>query len=237
MVSATVKTVAVIATFGIASEIVYQAYKWIRNRRRRSQVWPKTESRRETHEVLFFPDKDIACKDYFVGEDGCYNPKCRFTHKPNSLSRLYGYLAGAVESVDVCVFVICCQDLADILVQLHRKDIKVRIICDDEQVDITGSQIWPLRKEGISVRTDHSSYLMHHKFIVIDNQLLITGSFNWTRQAISGNQENLLILNHRETVRKYLTEFERLWNEFNPRKSIKSELHRTASGDANVSLT
>ena len=71
---------------------------------------------------------------------------------------------------------------------------------------------------GINVRTDSSSYLMHHKFVLIDGTILINGSFNWTRQAISGNQENLLITNNEKLVNCYLKEFEKLWLQFEPNK-------------------
>ena len=34
---------------------------------------------------------------------------------------------------------------------------------------------------------------MHHKYVIIDDQILIMGSFNWTSQAIMGNSESLLV--------------------------------------------
>jgi mitochondrial cardiolipin hydrolase len=58
---------------------------------------------------------------------------------------------------------------------------------------------------------------MHHKFVVIDGRLLVTGSFNWTRQAIMGNRENLIVTDLPELVSSYLSEFEQLWNLFDPK--------------------
>ena len=66
---------------------------------------------------------------------------------------------------------------------------------------------------------------MHHKFVIVDSKLLLNGSFNWTRQAITGNQENLLVINVPHVVEKYLEEFDKLWVEFNPSNVHKSELH------------
>lgn len=214
MVNRITKCIGIVAAIGITSEIIYQAYLWILRKR------TETESRNESSitEVLFFPDRMVACKDYFIGEHGCTNLRCRFTHEPNSLSSLYKHLSGARTSLDVCVFVICCADLGDVIINAHRRGVKVRVICDDEQVDISGSQIWRMRSEGINVRTDSSSYLMHHKFVLINRDILINGSFNWTRQAISGNQENLLITNNKKLVNSYLQEFEKLWLQFEPGK-------------------
>lgn len=39
---------------------------------------------------------------------------------------------------------------------------------------------------GIEVRHDRSSYLMHHKFLIIDEKVVVTGSFNWTQAAVIG---------------------------------------------------
>ncbi|XP_052791121.1 uncharacterized protein LOC128225128 [Mya arenaria] len=217
------KAAGIAIAIGLTSELVYFLYK--RWKKRKSEAATHSETK-AIEEVLFFPDSQIACKDHFVGEDGCSRENCRFTHEHNSLSRLYEFIDGARETLDVCVFVICCADLGDLLILAHRRHVKVRVICDDEQIDITGSQIWKLRKAGIAVRTDNSSYLMHHKFVVIDGHTLLTGSFNWTRQAISGNQENLLALNNRRIVRLYGREFEKLWRQFDPRNHTNSALHR-----------
>jgi len=66
---------------------------------------------------------------------------------------------------------------------------------------------------------------MHHKFVVIDGRVLLTGSFNWTRQAISGNQENLLALTNKRIVSLYRQEFDKLWKNFDPRNYTDSALH------------
>ena len=72
---------------------------------------------------------------------------------------------------------------------------------------------------GIQVRQDLTSYLMHHKFVILDENLLITGSFNWTRQAITGNNENLIVTNQPELLCAYQDEFEKLWTMYDPRNS------------------
>lgn len=75
---------------------------------------------------------------------------------------------------------------------------------------------------GIAVRTDVSSYFMHHKFVVLDSEMLINGSFNWTRQAITGNQENLMITKNVKVVKQYKDEFKKLWIYFDPNRKPES---------------
>ncbi len=52
---------------------------------------------------------------------------------------------------------------------------------------------------------------LHHKFAVIDNKTVITGSFNWSPSAAHTNDETLLII-HSPLVAKHFTrEMDRMW--------------------------
>jgi phosphatidylserine/phosphatidylglycerophosphate/cardiolipin synthase-like enzyme len=55
---------------------------------------------------------------------------------------------------------------------------------------------------------------MHHKFAVLDNSVVITGSFNWTTQAVKFNQENIVFYENKELAAKYTEEYNKLWNSF-----------------------
>lgn len=55
---------------------------------------------------------------------------------------------------------------------------------------------------------------MHHKFVIIDKKLLITGSANWTMQAFYGNSENIIITNDNNIVSQFVVEYDRLWLRF-----------------------
>lgn len=63
---------------------------------------------------------------------------------------------------------------------------------------------------------------MHNKFMIVDNVFVMTGSFNWTFQAGSHNQENLLVVDHPFYLEKYATEFDKLWHEFESNEVEKS---------------
>ena len=61
---------------------------------------------------------------------------------------------------------------------------------------------------------------MHDKFVVIDDDIVITGSFNWTVQAAKANQENVLITDRPFYVFQYKEEFKRLWAEFSENEKV-----------------
>jgi phosphatidylserine/phosphatidylglycerophosphate/cardiolipin synthase-like enzyme len=54
---------------------------------------------------------------------------------------------------------------------------------------------------------------MHHKFAIIDNHLLLTGSYNWTFAANNKNEENLMIIDDPEVIAQYQNQFKKLWFE------------------------
>ena len=60
-------------------------------------------------------------------------------------------------------------------------------------------------------------FLMHNKFVVVDDKKVAFGSFNWTSQAVTGNNESVLMTNDPEIVEPFVEEFQRLWIASEPR--------------------
>lgn len=58
---------------------------------------------------------------------------------------------------------------------------------------------------------------MHHKFCVIDSEIVITGSYNWTYYAETRNIENVIISREGDIIKLYKDEFSRLLKVF-PKK-------------------
>jgi mitochondrial cardiolipin hydrolase len=121
-------------------------------------------------------------------------------------------LRQAKHSIDVCVFSITCDEIANELLAAHQRGVAVRIISDDDQMKTQGSDVARLAAAGIATRTDNSPFHMHNKFAVIDGSLLINGSFNWTRQAVLNNRENIVITNNAGLVAAFAGEFHKLWD-------------------------
>ncbi len=66
------------------------------------------------------------------------------------------------------------------------------------------------------MRIDLTNTLMHHKFVVVDKRLLINGSFNWSFNGVTRNNDNVLITDEEELVIPYNNEYEKLWQLFHP---------------------
>ncbi|XP_011807555.1 PREDICTED: mitochondrial cardiolipin hydrolase [Colobus angolensis palliatus] len=137
---------------------------------------------------------------------------------PRLRFRLLRALLAARASLELCLFAFSSPQLGRAVQLLHQRGVRVRVVTDCDYMALNGSQIGLLRKAGIQVRHDQDLGYMHHKFAIVDRRVLITGSLNWTTQAIQNNRENVLIMEDDEYVRLFLEEFERIWEEFNPTK-------------------
>jgi phosphatidylserine/phosphatidylglycerophosphate/cardiolipin synthase-like enzyme len=54
---------------------------------------------------------------------------------------------------------------------------------------------------------------MHHKFMVIDGEIVVTGSYNWSAAAEERNDENLVVIRDRGVAEAFEREFERIWSQ------------------------
>jgi phosphatidylserine/phosphatidylglycerophosphate/cardiolipin synthase-like enzyme len=71
----------------------------------------------------------------------------------------------------------------------------------------------PLFCAGLPVRTDGNKYTMHHKVIIIDGQIVITGSFNFTKSADEANDDNLLVIHSPTVAGLYEQEFQKIYGQ------------------------
>jgi phosphatidylserine/phosphatidylglycerophosphate/cardiolipin synthase-like enzyme len=177
----------------------------------------------KTHDTLQNEDdkKKIACLkkvvthlvDTFFDSKGGISDAIFFPGEEGERT-LIKYLNMAQHTLEICVFTISNDKLAKCVENLFQRGVKVRLITDDECASNKGSDIYEMADKGIPVRTDNSQAHMHNKYAIVDNKILITGSFNWTWQAVKSNQENLIIVEKEELVKRYKDAFEKLWVQF-----------------------
>jgi phosphatidylserine/phosphatidylglycerophosphate/cardiolipin synthase-like enzyme len=150
----------------------------------------------------------------FAGESGEPFVEAHFSPGEGCARRIMGLLRGAKRSADICVFTITDDRLSGEILEAHRRGVAVRIITDNEKAYDVGSDALHLAKSGIPVLVDDSPYHMHHKFALFDGEVMLTGSYNWTRGAADNNEENLILSNDRRLLTAFKGEFERLWTRF-----------------------
>jgi len=146
-------------------------------------------------------------------ETGIYT-KSFFSPGTNCLDTINMNIGSATRKIDICVFTISDDRIRDKILYAINKGIIVRIITDDDKTMDKGSDIEFLINRGAKVKMDDSPHHMHHKFALFDDEILLTGSYNWTRSASQFNQENILETNDPKALDQYKKEFNRLWAAF-----------------------
>lgn len=121
-------------------------------------------------------------------------------------------IGDATKRIKICVFTISDDLIAESIMRSHRKGLDIKVITDNDKSFDMGSDVGRLAKEGVAVKMDSTPNHMHHKFMVVDDRALITGSYNWTRSAARYNHENILLTMETRVVGSFTREFESLWN-------------------------
>jgi phosphatidylserine/phosphatidylglycerophosphate/cardiolipin synthase-like enzyme len=116
----------------------------------------------------------------------------------------------ARSTLDIQAYVVTSTEIAKAILDAHRRGMKVCVILDKSQHTGRYSSATFLSNEGVPVWIDADHAIAHNKVMLIDDQVLITGSFNFTRKADEANAENLLIIqNKRKLLAAYAKNFER----------------------------
>ena len=99
--------------------------------------------------------------------------------------------------------------IAKALVQAHRQGVAVTVILDRSQRGDRYSEADFLAHMGIPTFIDRRHAVAHNKVMLIDRQIVLTGSFNFTRAAQEKNAENLLVVKgDQKLVQRYQGNFE-----------------------------
>ncbi len=174
-------------------------------------------------------------------------------HGLNVLEKL---LAEAQQSIDLALFVFSAQQLADVLQERANDGVKIRLIADpgfasrpfSEVLDLLGVALAdqncrlergnrPFQKplRGVGTPRLARGDKLHHKFAVIDNKTVITGSFNWSPAAAHTNDETLMVIHSLQLAKHFTREMNRLWNNaelgITPHIQRKLDRQRIRCGD------
>jgi len=134
-----------------------------------------------------------------------------FSPEDNIQQRLIELLEGAKQSIRFMAFTFTDTELAQALNRRHQAGVTVQGIVETRNRNDMGSDVEALQQAGVDVQLDGNPYNMHHKVLMIDDAIVVTGSYNFSRNAAEYNDENVLILHSPEIAAHYLDEFERLY--------------------------
>ena len=121
-------------------------------------------------------------------------------------------LTKAKSSVKIAVAWITNPRIFSVIEKLHQQNVGLQIVVSDDKANfiIAKDNFQSLLKSKIDIKITSFPKLMHHKFCIIDNRVLITGSYNWTRGAERNNFENIILTTEKALIDKYVVAYEEL---------------------------
>ena len=149
-----------------------------------------------------------------------YKPKpviceCYFFPNPSNEQRVVNMFRTCKKTLDIAIFTFTRDSIAQAILEAHQRGLKIRCIGDDGNSKVKGSDVRLLASVGIPCKTDNNfRFHMHNKMAIIDNSVVITGSFNWTNQAINKNQDNILFIEDKDIANQYTEYFNKIWDSF-----------------------
>ena len=126
-------------------------------------------------------------------------------------------LNSSQSSIFVAVAWFTNQLLFDGLMDALKKNVAVKILILDDILNRNefGLDFGVLSKLGAEIRFAKSDKgTMHNKFCIIDD-LVITGSYNWTYHA-NKNDENIIVTDDENVVNTYIKQFDKLFSHASP---------------------
>ncbi|MDV3953607.1 phosphatidylserine synthase [Elizabethkingia anophelis] len=136
-------------------------------------------------------------------------PVVNEAHFQDIQNRILKALDDAKVSITVVMAWFTNETIFQKLIEKSKQGVDVKLAIFDDGIN---------RKHGVDVsQLPHVKLkrglrggLMHNKFCVIDNQIVITGSYNWSDNAEFKNDENITIEHDTEQATKYSVEYKRL---------------------------
>jgi phosphatidylserine/phosphatidylglycerophosphate/cardiolipin synthase-like enzyme len=141
------------------------------------------------------PTTQATVSVYFSPKGGCTDAVVR-------------EIRAAKKSIQVQAYRLTSTPVAAALAAAHERGVEVIIVLDKSTRSPKYSDATYFFNKGIPVFIDDVHAIAHNKVVLVDDEMVITGSFNFTAAAEQSNAENLLILKSRDLSRTYEKNFD-----------------------------
>lgn len=120
------------------------------------------------------------------------------------------WISQANSTIHIEIYEFSLTQIGDALVSTHqtKPNLNIEIVWDHSEFNRTGSEYSRLLAAGIAIHVDTRSGIMHDKVAIIDDHIVLTGSFNWSNEANAVNRENLIVIDSTSVAALYETNFQ-----------------------------
>jgi len=141
----------------------------------------------------------VKIKNYFCPEDECGE-------------KLEEVIDSASSNIKFLLFSFTHNEIANSMLMRMQDGVSVQGVFEKRGAGGQYSKFKLFEYQGADVKKDNNNATMHHKVIIIDDSIVVTGSFNPSKNADTVNDENILVIYDPEIASLYLEEFDYVWN-------------------------
>ena len=134
-----------------------------------------------------------------------------FTPGDSAESAILEQLLSAKESIFVQAYSFTNPSIASALADARSRGVNVVILLDKSHRTQKYSTADYMSNARVSTFIDDRHSIAHNKIMIVDEQVVITGSYNFTRAAEKSNAENLVIIESPGVATKYLHNWKKHW--------------------------
>jgi phosphatidylserine/phosphatidylglycerophosphate/cardiolipin synthase-like enzyme len=172
-----------------------------------------TEFNEMFEENLFGPDIRAATPNPSLTIEGT-PMEIYFSPDDGVAMHLLALLQEAKDSIFFLAYSFTANDLGGAIRQRAKDGLTVAGVMENDQVNTNmGTEYDPFKQAGLDVRRDGNAGLMHHKVIIIDRTIVITGSYNFSASAETRNDENVVVIHNVDVAAQYLKEFQKVYDQ------------------------
>lgn len=137
-----------------------------------------------------------------------------FSPGGNCAQQLIALIGTANSSIHIMIYEFSNTAIAQALVQAKERGVDVKVIMDGSEATTDNVAVLPiLNQSGIPLKIyTPLNGILHDKIAIIDGEVVVTGSYNWSYSADDFNDENLLVLRSTSLAAQYEADFQTLWN-------------------------
>ncbi|HAV76925.1 MAG TPA: hypothetical protein DCX53_06175 [Anaerolineae bacterium] len=121
-------------------------------------------------------------------------------------------LNSAQKSIRFLAFSFTDYPMAEAMINRSKVGVDVAGVFEKVGSETDAAELRTLYCEGVPARRDGNGGFMHNKLVIVDERYVATGSLNYSTNAETNNDENVIIIDNPEIAKLYLMEFERIWN-------------------------
>ncbi|MCX8123608.1 MAG: phospholipase D-like domain-containing protein [Spirochaetes bacterium] len=118
----------------------------------------------------------------------------------------------AKKSIFFLAFSFTSDEIGEAIIAKHKQGVTVKGVFEKKDIKNVNSEYIKLKVEGLDVLYDANPNTMHHKVIIIDEEWVITGSYNFSKNAKKRNDENCIMIRSSDIAKLYLQEFDTIYN-------------------------